>query len=378
YIAFLDVDDLWPEDNPHYLVREIRKDPLCLVVHGYAQLLQQDPETGAYDYAGNPGESFPGYIGAGLYRREAFQRVGLFDTMMRFGEDADWFKRASEMEIPLRKLEEVTLYVRRHGGNMTQGKDLVELNALKVFKKSLDRRRGKLTIPGLENKEVLPVSVVMPCYNAERYLGEALDSILSRDAIPREIIVVDDGSIDDSLIIAESYPSPVKVVHQANRGAAAARNHGILLASQEFLCFLDADDLWLNDMPKALYQTLREDEGLDMAFGMVEQFISPELEESQHGHLREELKTMPGLLMGAMIIRRSAFDRVGQLDETLHLAEFIDWMSRAAQLGLKHKVIPALVMRRRIHTSNQGILKKDKMQDYTAVARAALRRSRKP
>ncbi|HRZ77425.1 MAG TPA: glycosyltransferase family 2 protein, partial [Bacteroidales bacterium] len=378
FIAFLDVDDLWPEDNLHYLVSEIQQDPGCLVVHGYAQLLQQDPESGAYGYAGNPGESFPGYIGAGLYRREAFQRVGLFDTMMRFGEDADWFKRASELEIPLKKLEEVTLYVRRHGGNMTQGKDLVELNALKVFKKSLDRRRGKLTIPGLEDKQVLPLSVVLPCYNAEAYLGEALDSILSREAIPQEIIVIDDGSIDDSLAIAQSYPPPVKAVKQANRGAAAARNHGILLASQEFLSFLDADDIWVNAMPGTLFKALQEDPGLDMVFGMVEQFISPELPESQHTHLREELKTMPGLLMGAMMVRRASFDRVGPLDEQLNLAEFIDWMSRAAQLGLKYQVIPDLVMRRRIHTSNQGLLKKDKMQDYTAVARAALQRRRDP
>jgi glycosyltransferase involved in cell wall biosynthesis len=376
FIAFLDVDDLWPDDNLHYLVNEIQKNPGALVVHGYAQLLQQDPETGTYRYEGNPGESFPGYIGAGLYRREVFQRVGLFDTMMRFGEDADWFKRATELDIPLRKLEEVTLFVRRHGGNMTQGKDLVELNALKVFKKSLDRKRGKLTIPGLENKEVLPVSVIIPCYNAERYLGEAIESILSREAIPREIIVVDDGSIDDSLIIAESYPSPVKVVRQANRGAAAARNHGVLLASQDYLCFLDADDQWVGDMPKVLFEALNASDRPDIAFGMVEQFISPELAEEQHSRLREELKTMPGLLMGAMMIRREAFDRVGSLDETLDLAEFIDWMSRATQLGLKHKVLPSQVMRRRIHTSNQGILKKDKMQDYTAVARAALRRSR--
>ena len=123
------------------LVTTLMDAPDLDVVHGRAQLLVKNPETGAYDYVGNPKESFPFYIGAGLYRRRAFERVGLFDTDLRFAEDADWFHRAADLNLSIARPEAVTLLVRRHGANMTVGKTLVELNALRVFKKALDRRR---------------------------------------------------------------------------------------------------------------------------------------------------------------------------------------------------------------------------------------------
>lgn len=376
YIAFLDVDDLWPANNLHRLIREIQSDPSLMVVHGYAQLMERMEEDGEYEYTGNPAESFPGYIGAGLYRKEAFDVVGLFDPFMKFGEDADWFKRAGELEIPLQKLKEVTLFVRRHGGNMTQGKNLVELNALKVFKKSLDRLRHGKTVKVEPAEAYLPVTVIIPCYNAENYLGEALESILQQKRRPEEIIVVDDGSMDSSVRIARSYEPHIRLIRQENKGAAAARNNGIAEAKSPFLSFLDADDVWVNEMPSLLYDLLISDSALDMAFGSVEQFVSPELEDHQKAGLREELVTMPGYLMGAMLIRRESFDKVGKLDESLNLAEFIDWMSKADQKGLKHKVLGDLVMRRRLHTTNQGLTKKEHMQDYTAVVRAALKRKR--
>lgn len=141
FIAFLDVDDLWPEGNLSMLAEALMAAPELDVVHGRAQMLVRSPDTGIYDYVGNPKESFPFYIGAGLYRRRAFERVGLFDTDLRFAEDADWFHRAADMNLAVASPEAVTLLVRRHGANMTVGKTLVELNALRVFKKALDRRR---------------------------------------------------------------------------------------------------------------------------------------------------------------------------------------------------------------------------------------------
>jgi GT2 family glycosyltransferase len=107
--------------------------------------MELDAETGRYEYVGNPHESFPFYIGAALFRRRAFEKVGLFDTEFRFAEDTDWFNRAIEAGIGLERLPQVTLLVRRHGSNLTHGKSLVELNTLRVFKKALDRKRGRQT-----------------------------------------------------------------------------------------------------------------------------------------------------------------------------------------------------------------------------------------
>jgi hypothetical protein len=142
YIAFLDVDDLWPKNNLHMLVNELLQDRDIDVVHGYGQLTHYNSDTHEYEFRGNPAESFPYYIGAALYRRSVFTEVGLFDQTLRYGEDTDWFNRARELKVNIRRLADVTLIVRRHGENMTCGKDMIELNCLRVFKKSLDRMRN--------------------------------------------------------------------------------------------------------------------------------------------------------------------------------------------------------------------------------------------
>ncbi len=139
-IAFLDVDDLWPDENLNILSSCLAGDPALDLVHGRGQLTRYSGGAGIGEYLGNPRESFPCYIGAGIYRRQAFEKVGLFDPELRFGEDTDWFNRAMECGLRMARLDEVTLFVRRHEANMTRGKSLVERNMIRVLKKQLDRR----------------------------------------------------------------------------------------------------------------------------------------------------------------------------------------------------------------------------------------------
>lgn len=141
FIAFLDVDDLWPEGNLRRLAQHLVDYPAVQVVHGFGQLARLEAD-GQHTYLGNPLESFPSYIGAGLYRREAFDAVGCFDEHMRFGEDSDWYNRAREADLTVTRLDETTLIVRRHENNMTRGKTMVELAVLRTFKKALDRKRA--------------------------------------------------------------------------------------------------------------------------------------------------------------------------------------------------------------------------------------------
>ncbi|MFO0842697.1 MAG: glycosyltransferase family 2 protein [Gemmataceae bacterium] len=91
------------------------------------------------------------------------------------------------------------------------------------------------------------ISVVIPCYNGANYLREAIDSVLSQTRPVLEVIVVDDGSTDDSFAIAESYGAPVRVIRQPNQGESVARNRGIDEAKGDWIAFLDADDLWMGD-----------------------------------------------------------------------------------------------------------------------------------
>ncbi len=143
YITFLDVDDYWPENNLKLLVNEITSDPSLELVHGYAQVIRFNKQVGDYDYVGSPKDSFKYYIGAGIYKKDVFNKVGLFNENLRYAEDEDWYRRVYEQGINIKRLEDTTLFVRRHEGNMTKGKDFTQLNALKVFKLSIDRIRRK-------------------------------------------------------------------------------------------------------------------------------------------------------------------------------------------------------------------------------------------
>ncbi len=144
YIAFLDADDLYPEGNLIELVKYMKQHPEVDVVRGYAGMFSLNEQENTFEPYGDPRESYPAYIGAALYRKEVFRKVGLFDAALKFAEDSDWYMRATEQKINMQWLDKVTLHVRRHGQNMTEGKSLVELNTLVVFKKALDRmRRGE-------------------------------------------------------------------------------------------------------------------------------------------------------------------------------------------------------------------------------------------
>ncbi len=85
---------------------------------------------------------------------------------------------------------------------------------------------------------------------------------------------------------------------------------------------------------------------------------------------------MPGYVAGAMLICKETFLKVGLLNEKLELGEYIDWFSRAKDMGLKFHLSDAVVLKRRIHTSNMGIYKRQHLKDYTAILREALARKR--
>jgi hypothetical protein len=143
FIAFLDVDYLWPHDSLRRLVRILLENEKLAYVRGRAQVLVREDEMSDYLESGTPEESFPHYIGSALFRRSSFLSVGPFDRTLRFGEDSDWYLRAAELELDRLQIDDVTLYVRRHGANMTEGKTQLELNRVRVLKGVLDRRRDR-------------------------------------------------------------------------------------------------------------------------------------------------------------------------------------------------------------------------------------------
>ncbi len=226
------------------------------------------------------------------------------------------------------------------------------------------------------DQSTVSISVIVPLYNAENYIVEALKSILTQTLKPLEIIVINDGSTDKSLASLESFGNKIKIIDQENKGAGAARNEGIKIAQGSYLAFLDADDLWIDNKLEQQINYLKNHPETEIVSGFVEQFISPELSAEDSNKLNPLLQNMPGYLPGAILIKKTDFLKVGYFNEQLQLGEFIDWHSRAIDLGLSHHVLPTKLLKRRIHNNNMGIYKKEHVKDYIKVLRESLHRKR--
>ncbi len=221
------------------------------------------------------------------------------------------------------------------------------------------------------------VSIIIPAYNSGPYLDQAIASVLSQTYGRIELIVVDDGSTDGTADRVMGYGSSVALIRQQRRGHPAARNTGIQGASGEFLAFLDHDDLWTPNKLKVQIDCCAQDPQLDLVFGQIQNFFSPELTEAERGGFRIPLMPLRGLLQGAMLARRSAFDRVGLFREDRQIGDFIDWFGRAMLEGLKMRALTETVMQRRIHRSNhQRLHQADVAPGYLIAVKELLDRRR--
>lgn len=220
------------------------------------------------------------------------------------------------------------------------------------------------------------ISVLIPCYNAAPYLGEALSSVLAQGMPLLEIIVIDDGSTDGSAAIAERFDPLIRCHRQENQGISAARNRALGVARGDAIAFLDADDLWPAGSLRTRAECLETDAAADGAAGLVEEFISPELSAEARQGLAEVARVQPGRLMSAMLIRRRLFDRVGLFDPAYRVGEGIDWVARASSHGAVFRSVPRVVLRRRIHSSNSVSRLRQQRTDYLRALKASIDRRR--
>ena len=222
------------------------------------------------------------------------------------------------------------------------------------------------------------VSVIIPVFNYQLYLGEAIESVLSQTYRHLEVIVVDDGSTDRSGEVAKSFAGRgVRYSHQDNAGIGPARNKGVELARGEFLAFLDADDRWPEEKIERQLRAFERDPSLEMCFGQAVQLqTGPAWEAGVKDNQLPETGKVPGMVPGTMIIKRDAFDRVGKFPGGLKVGEFIDWYARAVELRVRSVVLPDLFLWRRIHDSNQGVRERQSISDYARVLKAKLDRGR--
>jgi glycosyltransferase involved in cell wall biosynthesis len=218
--------------------------------------------------------------------------------------------------------------------------------------------------------------VVLPVYNRAAYVGEAIESVLVQTLPPDELIVVDDGSTDESLEVVESFARPgLRVVRQENAGIGAARNRGFDVAAGELIAFIDSDDLWERDKLELQVRVMVESDEVQLVFGHLLEFLSPDRAAELSGSLRIRNQPVPGLIASTLLARREAVERIGPFDEGLRVGEFVEWMGRAHDLGLASLILPELVARRRIHGGNTVLTRAN--TDYLRAIKSTLDRRRR-
>lgn len=222
------------------------------------------------------------------------------------------------------------------------------------------------------------VSVVIPVYNGERYLAEALESVFAQTLPPHEVIVVDDGSTDGSAAIAGRYP--VTLIRRENRGPAAARNTGVAVCTGEYLAFLDADDTW---MPEKLERqvALLAAAGTEAAIALSHMRLNKEegdirkLEFVLGEQAREDV--LPAYLPSAWVMPLSLFRSVGPFNESYRVSEDTDWYLRARTSGAQALVCEEPLITRRFHDNNISWDYREIRKNLMTVLRANVRERQK-
>lgn len=220
-----------------------------------------------------------------------------------------------------------------------------------------------------------PISVMIGVYNGAKYIGEAIESVLAQQyAGPIELIVVDDGSDDGSGEVANRY-SEVRTARQERGGNGAARNRAVEMATHDYFAFLDADDRFMPGKLQRQMQVLQAEPSVDVVFGHVREFVSPQLTDEEQARVRPPApEPLPWTAPNLMLIRRAAFERVGPFSEELRVGVTVDWFARASEAGLKSVMLPEVVLERRLHLENNGLRERDSRAQYLQVIRAAMER----
>jgi glycosyltransferase involved in cell wall biosynthesis len=204
------------------------------------------------------------------------------------------------------------------------------------------------------------VSVIIPNYNYASYVCEAVDSALQQTYDNIEVVVVDDGSKDNSREILERYGYKITVISQPNAGVSAARNAGVKHSSGKFVAFLDADDVWLAEKIEKQVDLFESEKDLGLVHVGVEEFdthgnILKTRLDGMSGHVSHELLLFerPVVLGGGsgLMIPREVFDEAKGFD--LELLTSADW-DFFYRIGRRHKIgfVSEVLLRYRIHNSN--------------------------
>jgi glycosyltransferase involved in cell wall biosynthesis len=218
------------------------------------------------------------------------------------------------------------------------------------------------------DRRTITISAIIPTYNRASLLCEAVESILGQTHPVSELIVVDDGSTDDTAIRLKKYGTAVRCISQSNQGPAAARNNGIREACGEFIMFLDSDDIWVPRKIEIQLEFVAKNPDLEFIFGKManvfqdtglesDDIISPEA----HRYLAENASNLERLFellisqnfigTPTLMARREAVARVGYFDEKRRIGEDFDYWLKAS-VQCRWGFVDEVLIKRRRHSGN--------------------------
>jgi glycosyltransferase involved in cell wall biosynthesis len=222
------------------------------------------------------------------------------------------------------------------------------------------------------------ISCIVPVFNGERYLREALESIFAQTYCPLEIVIADDGSTDGTSKIIGSFGDRVRCLKQRNQGPSAARNLGLRAATGEFIAFLDADDLWHPEKLTRQMERFHARPELDYCVTYAQNFWSPELDAEAARYQSHRIsRPLPGYVTQTLVARRVLFDTVGLFNAALPHGDSTEWFLRAAEYGAVMELLPQVLVYRRLHPMNRSrLLSSNSRDQYLRLLKSSLDRRR--
>lgn len=224
------------------------------------------------------------------------------------------------------------------------------------------------------------VSVIVPVYNARRFVGEAIRSVVAQAYRPLELLVVDDASTDGSLDVvrrlAPRCPGLRVLRLPANRGPAAARNRGLAEARGDLVTFLDADDTMVADRLRLQVRYLIARPEVDLVLGAEEPVTEADAPRDLIRRRRSRGSGTRFHIM-SMMVRRRALDVVGGFDPTYRVAEDLDWLFRARRAGIMIGTLDRVVTHHRLHAGNLSFRTRDIQAAMIRSLRSRLRERRR-
>lgn len=209
------------------------------------------------------------------------------------------------------------------------------------------------------------ISVIIPAYNASPFIRAALDCVAAQALESVEVLVVDDGSEDETGQLALSHPIGAKVIRQVNGGPGSARNNGVRSARGAYITFLDVDDEWGPGSLARRLESLQAHPEADMAVGLVR------FEGLDGREIPLPPWTAPNL--GAGLYRRELFEKIGYFEPTL-LLDDVDWFLRARDAGVGIIKLDEITLKYRRHPESLTASKTWMELGLGKVLRRALQR----